>query len=84
MLAAEEIRRMGFMYISPCLLNFKHFLDVFRSVFKLLHIFGLSVSIELFLSRCICDLVNSWRLLPIFEDVIKPIYWLDIDMKVVN
>jgi len=83
-LAAEEIKRIGFTYTSPHLLKFKHFLDVFRSAFKLLHIFGLGVSVKLFLARCICDLVNSHRLLPIFKDAIEPIHWLDVDMKIVN
>jgi len=83
-LAAEEIKRIGFMYTSPCLLKFKCFLDVFGSAFELLHIFSLGVSIKLFLARCICNLVNSQGLLLIFEDAIEPIHQLDIDAKIVN
>ena len=83
-LAAEEIKRIGFTYTSPRLLKFKCFFDVFRSAFELLHVFSLGVSIKLSLARCICDLVNSRGLLLIFKDAIEPIHRLDIDVKIVN
>jgi hypothetical protein len=66
------------------LLVLKRFLDVFKRAFKLFNIFGLSVSTELLLAGRVCDLVNRWGLLSIFEDAIKAIHGLDIDAKVVN
>lgn len=51
---------------------------------KMLAIFGLDVSIKLFLAKCICDFINGWGLLPIFKDRIKPIHRLNVDTEVVN
>jgi hypothetical protein len=77
-------KRMIFTYTSVGLLIFKHFLDVFGCAFKLLDVFGLGVSIELFIARCVCDLMRCRGLLPIFEDAVKPIHRLDVDTEVVN
>lgn len=77
-------KRSIFTYTSPGLLIFKCFLDVLRCAFKLLDVFGLGVSIKLFLASCNCDLVRSWGLLSIFEDAIKPIHGLEVDAEIVH
>jgi hypothetical protein len=79
-----EIRGLIFTYTSPGLLIFECFLDVFGSVFKLLDVFGLSVFIKSFLAGCVCDLIRCWGLLPIFEDTIKLIHGVDVDVEIVN
>lgn len=82
--ASTVNERTIFTYTSPGLLIFKRFLDVSRCTFKLLDVFGLSFSIELFLAGCDCDLVRSWGLLPIFEDAIKSMHGLEVDAEIVN
>jgi hypothetical protein len=79
-----EIEGISFTYTSPGSLIFERFLDVFGSVFKLLDVFSLGVSIELFLAASDCNLVWCWRLLPIFEDAIQLIHRLDVDAEVAD
>ena len=79
-----EIKGTSFTYTSPGLLIFKRLLNVFGSVFKLLDVFSLGVSIEFFLAASDCNFVRCWGLLPIFEDAIQPVHGLNVNAEVVD